>query len=189
MSFGHRFRWLLGARARRSAATGAHVGSGQGSDRCTGGRVFGSYTRSTPGVQRRGAISPDAGRVATASEGGPATFGSGAGSTRPRAKAPAVEQRRPDAAAAAAVFAAGDAVSHKTFGPGTVISVDGDSSRSSSQRSGKTKKLMKGFAPIVSCRRATPADRMDRGAASSFSARRPLGPSRRPARWKRAALP
>ena len=123
-------------------------GSGQGSE-MYGGRVFGSYTRSTPGVQRRGAISPDAGRVATASEGGPATFGSGAGSTRPRAKAPAVEQRRPDAAAAAAVFAAGDAVSHKTFGPGTVISVDGDMIEVQFERSGKTKKLMKGFAPIV----------------------------------------
>ena len=123
-------------------------GSGQGSE-MYGGRVFGSYTRSTPGVQRRGAISPDAGRVVTASEGGPATFGSGAGSTRPRAKAPAVEQRRPDAAAAAAVFAAGDAVSHKTFGPGTVISVDGDMIEVQFERSGKTKKLMKGFAPIV----------------------------------------
>ena len=114
-----------------------------------GGRVFGSYTRSTPGVQRRGAISPDAGRVAGGSEGGPATFGSGAGSARPRAKAPVVEQRRPDAAAAAAVFAAGDAVSHKTFGPGTVIAVDGDMIEVQFERSGKTKKLMKGFAPIV----------------------------------------
>lgn len=40
-------------------------GSGQGSD-MYGGRVFGSYTRSTPGTQRRTAISPDAGRVGMA---------------------------------------------------------------------------------------------------------------------------
>ena len=87
-------------------------------------------------------MSPDAGRK-------PATFGSGA--TRPRQqKAPApVEQRRPDAARAAEVFAAGDAVSHKTFGPGTVISVDGDMIEVQFEKSGKTKKLMKGFAPIV----------------------------------------
>ena len=132
-------------------------GSGQGSD-MYGGRVFGSYTRSTggsgasagsydsffgvAGTERHRGVSPDAGRK-------PATFGSGA--TRPRQqKAPApVEQRRPDAARAAEVFAAGDAVSHKTFGPGTVISVDGDMIEVQFEKSGKTKKLMKGFAPIV----------------------------------------
>ena len=52
-------------------------GSGQGSD-MYGGRVFGSYTRSTPGTQRRTAISPDAGRVGassgSSSSRGPATF-------------------------------------------------------------------------------------------------------------------
>ncbi|WP_294122676.1 ATP-dependent helicase, partial [uncultured Collinsella sp.] len=60
-------------------------GSGKGSD-MYGGRVFGSYTRSTPGTQRRTAISPDAGRVGAVGAGAgassaprkPSTFGSGA---------------------------------------------------------------------------------------------------------------
>lgn len=128
-------------------------GSGQGSD-MYGGRVFGSYTRSTPGTQRRTAISPDAGRVGTAgSDRGaasrkPATFGSGA----PRPKKSAVSatvERKVDVEAAATTFVAGDRVSHKTFGPGTVISAAGDMIEVQFERSGQTKKLMKGFAPIV----------------------------------------
>ena len=122
-------------------------GSGVGED-MYGGRVFGSYTRSTGGsVSRHTGISPDAGRK-------PATFGSGA----PRARAGAgsgaagghtVEQRRPDAAKRAETFAPGDMVSHKTFGTGTVISVSGDMLEVTFEKSGQTKKLMKGFAPIV----------------------------------------
>ena len=126
-------------------------GSGQGSD-MYGGRVFGSYTRSTPGAQRRTAISPDAGRVGasggSSSSRGPATFGSGA----PRAKKTGVSatvERERDVAAAATAFAAGDRVTHKTFGPGTVISAAGDMIEVQFERSGQTKKLMKGFAPIV----------------------------------------
>ena len=128
-------------------------GSGQGSD-MYGGRVFGSYTRSTPGTQRRTAISPDAGRVGTAgpdrgaASRKPATFGSGA----PRPKKSAVSatvERKVDVEAAATTFVAGDRVSHKTFGPGTVISTAGDMIEVQFERSGQTKKLMKGFAPIV----------------------------------------
>lgn len=128
-------------------------GSGQGSD-MYGGRVFGSYTRSTPGAQRRTAISPDAGRVGTAGSDReaasrkPATFGSGA----PRPKKSAVSatvERKVDTEAAATSFVAGDRVSHKTFGPGTVISAAGDMIEVQFERSGQTKKLMKGFAPIV----------------------------------------
>lgn len=134
-------------------------GSGQGSD-MYGGRVFGSFTRSTPGTQRRTSISPDAGRVGTGSasafgEGSGAgagrsrsTFGSGA----PRPKKTNVSvtvERKVDAAAAATTFAAGDRVSHKTFGPGTVISAAGDMIEVQFERNGQTKKLMKGFAPIV----------------------------------------
>ena len=87
-------------------------------------------------------MSPDAGRK-------PATFGSGAARPRQQKASAPVEQRRPDAARAAEVFAVGDAVSHKTFGAGTVISVDGDMIEVQFEKSGKTKKLMKGFAPIV----------------------------------------
>lgn len=134
-------------------------GSGQGSD-MYGGRVFGSFTRSTPGTQRRTSISPDAGRVGTGSasafgEGSGAgagrsrsTFGSGA--PRPKkTNVSATVERKVDAAAAATTFAAGDRVSHKTFGPGTVISAAGDMIEVQFERSGQTKKLMKGFAPIV----------------------------------------
>ena len=134
-------------------------GSGKGSD-MYGGRVFGSYTRSTPGTQRRTSISPDAGRVGT---GTASTFGGGTGagagrsrstfgSGAPRSKktnVSATVERKVDAAAAATTFAAGDRVSHKTFGPGTVISAAGDMIEVQFERSGQTKKLMKGFAPIV----------------------------------------
>lgn len=115
-------------------------GSGTGAE--YGGSVFGSYTRSAGGAQRHRDIAADAGL-------GPATFGGGQGRSVRRAVSPAVEQRRPDAAKAAEVFAAGDAVSHKTFGPGKVLSADGDIIEVQFEKSGQIKKLMKGFAPIV----------------------------------------
>ena len=43
----------------------------------------------------------------------------------------------------------GDHVSHKTFGPGVVLSVDGDKLEVKFTRTGKTKTLLAGFAPIV----------------------------------------
>ena len=136
-------------------------GSGMGSD-MYGGKVFGSHTRSTGGSGSRGGssfddffggssygterhrgVSPDAGRVAS-------TFGSGA----PRAKKPSSKvsptvERKVDRAIASQDFAAGDTVSHKTFGTGTVISVAGDMIEVQFEKTGQTKKLMKGFAPIV----------------------------------------
>lgn len=136
-------------------------GSGMGSD-MYGGKVFGSHTRSTGGSGSRGGssfddffggssygterhrgVSPDAGRVAS-------TFGSGA----PRAKMPSSKvsptvERKVDRAGASQDFAAGDTVSHKTFGTGTVISVAGDMIEVQFEKTGQTKKLMKGFAPIV----------------------------------------
>lgn len=115
-------------------------GSGTGSE--YGGSVFGSYTRSTGRTQRHTGVSPDAGRK-------PSTFGSGTPRPRKATASPAVEQRRPDAAKAAETFAPGDQVSHKTFGPGTVISAAGDMIEVQFEKSGQTKKLMKGFAPIV----------------------------------------
>ena len=134
-------------------------GSGQGSG-MYGGRVFGSFTRSTPGTQRRTSISPDAGRMGA---GAASAFGSGSssgaertratfGSGAPRPKktnVSATVERKVDATAAATTFAAGDRVSHKTFGPGTVISAAGDMIEVQFERNGQTKKLMKGFAPIV----------------------------------------
>ena len=46
-------------------------------------------------------------------------------------------------------FAAGDHVSHKTFGPGTVVSVEGDIITVRFSRTGSVKQLMRGFAPLV----------------------------------------
>lgn len=136
-------------------------GSGMGSD-MYGGKVFGSHTRSTGGsgsrsgssfddffggstygTERHRGVSPDAGRVAS-------TFGSGA----PRAKKPSSKvsptvERKVDRASASQDFAAGDTVSHKTFGTGAVISVAGDMIEVQFEKTGQTKKLMKGFAPIV----------------------------------------
>ena len=84
-----------------------------------GGNVFGSRTRSTGGSSRPAA--------APRPMGGP----------------------KPDAARAAASFAPGDQVSHKTFGPGVVLAASGDTIEVKFTRTGKTKKLLKGFAPIV----------------------------------------
>ena len=94
--------------------------------------------------------------------GGPRTFGQGGsmepasfGSGRPRtavtdefAENPAHGIRR-DEAKASEGFAKGDHVSHKTFGPGVVLSASGDVIEVQFTRTGKVKKLMKGFAPIV----------------------------------------
>ena len=54
-----------------------------------------------------------------------------------------------DPALEAVEYAKGDHISHKTFGPGVVLSVDGDALEIKFSRTGKVKKLMKGFAPIV----------------------------------------
>ena len=46
-------------------------------------------------------------------------------------------------------FAEGDRVEHKTFGPGVVVGMDGDKISVYCKKSGKTKTLLKGYAPIV----------------------------------------
>ncbi|MEE0750969.1 MAG: DNA helicase UvrD, partial [Collinsella sp.] len=95
------------------------------------------------GTERHRGVSPDAGRVAS-------TFGSGASRAKKSSSkvSPTVE-RKVDRASASQDFAAGDTVSHKTFGTGTVISVAGDMIEVQFEKTGQTKKLMKGFAPIV----------------------------------------
>lgn len=69
----------------------------------------------------------------------------GSPSTRPVAPAPI----KRDGSKAAEGFSPGDKVSHKTFGPGVVKAASGDTIEVFFTRTGKTKKLMKGFAPIV----------------------------------------
>lgn len=90
------------------------------------------------------------------------TFGSGRGSevyggnvfgSRTRStggsQAPRPVPIQKDPVRASASFAVGDQVSHKTFGPGIVLAVQGDTIEVKFTRTNKTKKLMKGFAPIV----------------------------------------
>mgnify|MGYP007070329408 CR=1 FL=1 len=51
--------------------------------------------------------------------------------------------------AADMAFEVGDRVEHKTFGAGLVVGVEGDRLSVHFARSGKTKKLLKGYAPLV----------------------------------------
>ena len=121
-------------------------GSGRGSE-VYGGHVFGSRTRSTGGAR------PSAGRPASTGTGFPSWPGRPTGSTATRpsagasgaASAPVKRDRSKEAES----FSAGDRVSHTTFGPGVVKAASGDTIEVYFTRTGKTKKLMKGFAPIV----------------------------------------
>ena len=140
-------------------------GSGRGSD-VYGGHVFGSRTRSTGGSpQSRSSGGTGAGATSGTfgSRRASAGFGqqaSGSSSRQQRSSysysAPIAPhaKRAGDAPAApvssgADTFAKGDRVSHKTFGPGIIVGVSGDTLEVSFTRTGKTKKLLKGFAPIV----------------------------------------
>ncbi len=140
-------------------------GSGRGSD-VYGGHVFGSRTRSTGGSPQSrpsGGVSAGATSGTFGSRRASAGFGqqTASGSSRQQRgsysySAPIAPhaKRAGDAAAAPAssgadTFAKGDRVSHKTFGPGIVVGVSGDTLEVSFSRTGKTKKLLKGFAPIV----------------------------------------
>ena len=89
------------------------------------------------------------------------TFGSGRGSdvygghvfgSRTRSTGGATTRTQPQPvrkAMPATEFAAGDHVSHKTFGPGVITAVKGDTIEVHFTRIGKTKKLLRGFAPLV----------------------------------------
>ncbi|MCL2331869.1 MAG: ATP-binding domain-containing protein, partial [Actinomycetia bacterium] len=57
--------------------------------------------------------------------------------------------RRKQTATTPTVFAAGDAIDHKTFGRGTVIKVEGDALYIRFDGPVGEKKLMRGYAPIV----------------------------------------
>ena len=131
---------------------GVPVGSGvpldAGSKRGVGGaRKFGDV-----GSGRSGG----SGFGVTTGRGAGSTFAGGAArgarrtldATDPFGANPAGGIRK-DASRASAEFAKGDHISHKTFGPGVVLSASGDMIEVKFTRTGKVKKLMKGFAPIV----------------------------------------
>ena len=114
-----------------------------------GGNVFGSRTRSTGGAPRRSGSGFGSGYGSSSGS----TFGS---RTRVGGHAAASETSRATNAPAPAStydkptdFAKGDRVSHKTFGPGVVVAASGDTIEVKFTRTGKTKKLLKGFAPLV----------------------------------------
>ena len=114
-----------------------------------GGNVFGSRTRSTGGAPQRSGSGFGSGYGSSSGS----TFGS---RTRVGGHAAASETSRATSAPAPAStydkptdFAKGDRVSHKTFGPGVVVAASGDTIEVKFTRTGKTKKLLKGFAPLV----------------------------------------
>ena len=72
--------------------------------------------------------------------GAPAVSGTGFGSGAKRSTGP-----KPPAE----TFTVGDAVDHKAFGRGRVVSVKGDALEIRFERTGETKKLLVGYAPIV----------------------------------------
>ncbi|MGN0286370.1 MAG: UvrD-helicase domain-containing protein [Atopobiaceae bacterium] len=129
---------VFGAR-RRADFGGGRAGAGDfGAERRAG-----SFERSGDGAGAFGS-----GRAGASGRSGSSTFGSRGtlGQSRglgQRAAEPRVSAKASD------TFQKGDHVSHKTFGPGVVVNVQGDVIEVQFQRTGKRKKLMKGFAPIV----------------------------------------
>ena len=142
-------------------------GSGRGSD-MYGGRVFGSVTRSSgSGAGRSGGVSfaslGASGRTRSGLSGtgmssrsssrtGSGFSASALGGDSSRAAtmpAPAASSVSYDTTRAAESFERGDRVNHKVFGPGTVLSCRGDAVEIKFDKGGQTKKLLKGFAPIV----------------------------------------
>ena len=143
-------------------------GSGRGSD-MYGGRVFGSVTRSSGGSSSRSGgvsfaslgVSGRAGGGTSIGSGMPSRSSSRSGSSFSASAlsgdssravtmpAPAASNVSFDTARAAESFERGDRVNHKVFGPGTVLSSKGDAVEIKFDKGGQTKKLLKGFAPIV----------------------------------------
>ncbi|WP_165049704.1 MULTISPECIES: ATP-dependent helicase [unclassified Adlercreutzia] len=111
--------WEKRGSRRGIAGSGAEAGEG---------RVFG-----------RSSASGSAGRAdrSRAGRSGHGSFSSGANAAASRKSG------------AAATFAVGDAVDHKTFGRGKVTRVDGDTLHVKFAKTGQTKKLLKDYAPIV----------------------------------------
>ena len=89
-----------------------------------------------------------AGRSGTAAAGaGGRVFGGGARRGRAGGAAPAPHASAPKTPTE--TFEVGDAVDHKAFGRGRVVEVNGDELAIRFERTGETKKLLVGYAPIV----------------------------------------
>ena len=110
----------------------------------------GSSGFSGTGWEKRGSRRGISGSGSEAGEGRvfgrSSAFGSGERSRNARTGLSAAAQKK---SGAAATFAKGDLVDHKTFGRGTVTKVDGDTVHVHFTKLNQTKKLLKDYAPIV----------------------------------------
>ena len=128
--------------------------SGSGTE-AGGGRVFGQSSAggSRPRNAGRAAGSSFADFMGGASSRGTSGSGGGSGASRSGSSLGSSGVRtNPNAgkkAAANMTFAVGDTVDHNTIGKGKVIKVDGDLLHVHFAKTGKTKKLLKDYAPIV----------------------------------------
>jgi DNA helicase-2/ATP-dependent DNA helicase PcrA len=92
----------------------------------------------------------DTGRVY--GSGGSAGSSSSSGSGTSKREAAAIEEQRKaelKKEREAVVFTVGDQVDHKTFGRGVIMAVQDDALTIRFKRTGETKKLLQGFAPLV----------------------------------------
>ena len=119
---------------RAGSVAGAGVPLGGSRRGGSGARTFGS----AGGAGR----APAGGMGVAAGRGVGSTFGQGGA----RGVSRGIQR---DESKAQEGFAKGDHIMHKTFGPGVVLGASGDMIEVKFTRTGKVKKLMKGFAPIV----------------------------------------
>ena len=126
--------------------------SGSGTE-AGGGRVFGQSSAGGSRPRNAGRASGHGGSSFADFMGGAGSRGaSGAGRASGSSLGSSGVRTNPNAgkkAAANMTFAVGDTVDHKTFGKGKVIKVDGDLLHIHFAKTGKTKKMLKDYAPIV----------------------------------------
>ena len=134
--------WEKRGSRRGIAGSGTEAGEGRVFGRSS---ASGSRGRSFEEFRASGALGRGE-RGAGADAGSRSGAGIGAGASR---RGAGVNPNAGKKAAAKAIFAAGDAVDHKTFGRGTVVKVDGDTLHIKFAKTGQTKKLLKDYAPIV----------------------------------------
>jgi len=101
----------------------------------------GSLGVSGGGWEKRGDRGGSFGHGSSSASGSGRVFGGGG----PSGPTGGSKQPKPPAEA----FEVGDAVDHKAFGRGRVMSVKGDALEIRFDRTGETKKLLVGYAPIV----------------------------------------
>jgi DNA helicase-2/ATP-dependent DNA helicase PcrA len=107
----------------------------------------GSLGVSGSGWEKRGDRGSTFGHGSGTGSGGGRVFGGG-GAPRGTAAGASKQAKVPTE-----TFGVGDAVDHKAFGRGCVISVKGDALEIRFDRTGETKKLLVGYAPIVKLER------------------------------------